>query len=608
MITTTSDGHCNDSAMDSAWRVVESDVWPYAWRLLLSGGSTIRGITASSSSVSQSPPRLPVVALRDVITGNEPAMRRAEVEVRDAFLSIGTSDATQFTTVLAQQLHHHLSSTTALCHLQTWVEQWTPWDTSSGTTLSDATGTTAATQLLLRRVSKVVFAQVLRSLCWFFLPRQGEGRIGGPSTVSLETLSTTTAAMRCHLPVQHQCRSRHQYYYASGCTAIDALLSLPLHGLHQQREGGFPAGQITEICGEAGTGKTHLTLQVLCMAAALEAHRAILHTLILRDCGSGSPLAQAGMELQEWSENVFGAMRSTASPIGDAPSETSPSSALVLLVAEDVPAARLSQLASTAVDCRIHQFFECSESPLAAGKFPVSVVQRWRREVQEQLTTHMVLSRLLVRSLRGGVRELFSLLAPGGPLSTLMAASSGGVLALDTIAAAVEWGDEQGVAAEHDDDDGSDNSGRTSGVARNGFVAAIGSQLRHLCESYHTAVLINNQIRSVWLAPAGIESSDGGVGSNSGELSAASAANPSPLRLCLSPRQYRRRARGVEGLVTTPLGLTWAVVPHIRCQLHRRTVGEKLYRYLRLRSAAYRQRGSIAYFTLTHAGVEDEPC
>lgn len=144
------------------------------------------------------------------------------------------------------------------------------------------------------------------------------------------------------------------------------------------------------------------------------------------------------------------------------------------------------------------------------------------------------------------------------------------------------------------------------------LVKSIGERFLQLCRRYGVAVVVSNQIRAVYQNDAQREETelnqdhDINLSENTDtNLVVDVVGSPPSCRLATSSHW-----RKVE-YVSTPLGLSWAVIPHVRVQLRRESIPSTvtrrstLVRWLQIISSPY-SAVRRTYFQITNQGVVDE--
>lgn len=306
--------------------------------------------------------------------------------------------------------------------------------------------------------------------------------------------ASSSTSLPCHTLADLRLQQSSPVLYATGCASLDGIL-----------RGGFRAGWVWEVFGEAGTGKTQLALQCLLMQLAWHLAATAFRTL------SGSDETPPPFP--------------TGSPC------------CLYLVSEDVPAARLAPIAGGCVERVLEAYSRhCRQLP---PDWTAVVMPSLRRA----LTVRKVLSLLKIRP-TASLECLQALLHSGQLGATVLlnhrknpspdalteGDGVGGVLVIDSIAAAAIH-----TAASRDDRTilkGSDSQAA--------LLQDIGRALRDLACHWQLTVLVVNQVRGV---PS------------------------SARRETLPSRRYP--LRDVERLWVPALGQSWGWVPQGRLYLSR---------------------------------------
>lgn len=346
------------------------------------------------------------------------------------------------------------------------------------------------------------------------------------------------------------------YWCSTGCVGLDGALG----------GSGVRSGWLTEVYGEAGAGKTQLALQCLLQQAATDASEAAV-ALALAHHPDMTPLTHIA--------GVAGSVARRCAAAFSPAAVQARRCAVVYLVSEDVPTARLGPLAAGAVAraaraVRLH--------PLLT-QLPDGVVSAVRGALERTCTVHTVLSRLQIRHI-SSVAEILRLLdaagcaapphglAGTGALAEAVRTQAGShgraVVVLDSIAAAVVAGQWSVQGAVQDD----------------ATVAAIGARLRHVAVTQNWCVLVANQVRAV----------------------------PTAVRQRYAAQAHVKRARSPPSssasaaAVVPALGMSWATAPHCRIALRKSlTPG---VRQLVLCHAPAHPPAQASYM-ITEGGIED---
>ncbi|ESL07492.1 DNA repair protein [Trypanosoma rangeli SC58] len=228
-------------------------------------------------------------------------------------------------------------------------------------------------------------------------------------------------------------------FFTTGCPSIDHLLSgSSCVAGKGAADGGFRAGFLSEVYGEAGSGKTQLVLQSLlqCVAEHLCAPWTLSDTL--ERCPGGS---------------------------------TTRGVTALYIFSEDFPANRLAALAEGAVKRAKQKVLRLS------SHLPPAAVDRLKAALEGAVTARSVMTGLHIRRVRT-LKELICLLRDGILSSAFHAAGGRGMVAVDSIAGAVAAGDDGGdeVAAD---------------------VMLAGTLLKTFAVQENAAVLVTNQVRAV---------------------------------------------------------------------------------------------------------------
>lgn len=251
--------------------------------------------------------------------------------------------------------------------------------------------------------------------------------------------------------------NRKVHFFPTGCSLVDRLLAgTPSNATGGALEGGFCAGLLTEVHGEAGSGKTQLVLQCLfqCVArqqCALYAVNHLPELLISSGDGVG--------------DNTFiDSLRGFATE----------KVAALYIVSEGVPASRLGPLATGA----LHR---AKAMVLAAASRQPSIdVELLKARLDEFVTERTVVAGVGIRPV-DGVGALLRLLSDGTLSSAFSSLGNVGVVVVDSIADVV--------------------AGGSSGEEMNRWeisttVASVGSLLKSFAVKEGAAVVVTNQVRT----------------------------------------------------------------------------------------------------------------
>ncbi|KAG8345599.1 putative Rad51 [Trypanosoma vivax] len=239
-------------------------------------------------------------------------------------------------------------------------------------------------------------------------------------------------------------------FFTTGCDSLDRLLagslSTPPGSLFV---GGFGAGFLTEVYGEAGSGKTQLVIQ--CLLHCIVEHKCAVLVSEALGCELGRSAHADGV-------------------------------AAFYIVSESVHAARLMQLTEGVIGRvkeRVHRY---------VSHLPSSTVGRLTAQMDKTLTTRSVLEGLKICEV-GSAKVLLQLISSGA-LSRLFSAQCGrGVVVVDSIAALGYHG-----SVKDDENDG----------AKPGSdIAAVGALLKAFAVQEGAAVIVTNQVRSLLMPPDG---------------------------------------------------------------------------------------------------------
>ncbi|EKF33109.1 DNA repair protein, putative [Trypanosoma cruzi marinkellei] len=233
-------------------------------------------------------------------------------------------------------------------------------------------------------------------------------------------------------------------FFTTGCPSLDHLLSGGYRALAKDAsDGGFRAGFLSEVYGEAGSGKTQLVLQSL------------LHCVAQHLCDRWHP---------------SGAPEICSSGL------TTGGVAALYIVSEDFPAARLAALAAGTVEREKRRVLRLS------AHLPPSTVDRLKVYLEREVTVNSVIRGLHVRRV-GTLKELVFLLHSGTLSRAFHALGGRGMVAVDSIAGAAGAGD-----GANGDDGGGEM--RTD-------VMLVGKLLKTFAVHEKAAVVVTNQVRAV---------------------------------------------------------------------------------------------------------------
>ncbi|RNF09768.1 DNA repair protein [Trypanosoma conorhini] len=233
------------------------------------------------------------------------------------------------------------------------------------------------------------------------------------------------------------------FCFTTGCLSLDRLLSgsscVAGKGAY---EGGFRAGFLSELYGEAGSGKTQLVLQSLLQCVAEHLCEPWTPSATLARC-PGGPTARGATALY--------------------------------IVSEDFPAARLAALAAGAVKRAKQKALRLS------SHLPPATVDSLKASLEDSVTVRAVLTGLHIRRV-GTLGELVRLLRDGTLSRAFHALGGRGMVAVDSIAgAAAAGGGGDELAVE---------------------VMLAGTLLKTFALRENAAVLVTNQVRAVLSAGA----------------------------------------------------------------------------------------------------------
>ncbi|GET90304.1 hypothetical protein, conserved [Leishmania tarentolae] len=371
------------------------------------------------------------------------------------------------------------------------------------------------------------------------------------------------------------------YWCSTGCTGLDQALG----------GGGFRSGWVTEVYGEAGTGKTQLGLQCLLQQAATDVCYAAV-ALALANNADFTSLAQKATKAGVWGSN-HPAVKCMG--VFDCGTAEAARCAVVYLVSEDVPTSRLGPLAAAAVEravrsLRLHSLI---------NQLPSCVVKTVWDSVENTCTVPMVLSRLQIRHVTS-VSEVLRLLEPlphpqfaqfagiASPNNTIpntaqsprssslidavrvLAGSHGrAVVVLDSIAAAVvagQW-NMQGVAQP------------------DATVATLGLRLRLTAMAHNWCIIVTNQVRAI---PT---------------IARQRQCALARIKRTRSPATSTTAFASLASRTAVPaLGFSWASAPHCRVLL-RKSLAHGV-RQLVLHHAPSHPPAQVSY-VITEHGIED---
>lgn len=494
-------------------------------------------------------------------------------------------------------------------------------------------------------------------------------------------------------------------FFSTGCDGLDLLLSngggasvgrgarasCDETGPYWRRPGGFCSHQLTELSGEAGTGKTLIALQ----SALTHITRKLAADVLCRyfanvtasdsqepesDGGcrpSRHPLAHYWPDVQallSWlhggEEGLFqpdetGRFTDIAQTLRLLPRRAS-AICCVYLVAEDVPAARLSSVAAGAVH-RVYARLMAFAAPLLSA----DMCDGFARELRSELTLETVLNELKVRPFHS-LEELLDLIqlsperavgrqgqlvdvlaslqrcrvplagdsalsAGGEPLTR---ASPSGLVVVDSIAAAAMQSASSSLSLSAPSHSGNAGGGMSRKAERNngggwgrtcmqGLLERVGIGLRQLAARYGLCVLVVNQVRSrVEPPPPHSADRDGAIACRPlirlkhfrGFMTARSGGRNGSGRLLRPTLSTAAVSEASEAITSVPygdgnggrggrdaepvpaLGIAWSAFPHTHVFL-RREPGSAL-REMVLTSSPLAAPFS-ATFTITEDGLHE---
>ncbi|KAH9599009.1 DNA recombination and repair protein Rad51-like [Trypanosoma melophagium] len=239
-------------------------------------------------------------------------------------------------------------------------------------------------------------------------------------------------------------------FFTTGCPSLDVLLAGV--GVSGSGSGGFRAGLLTEVYGEAGSGKTQLVLQCLLHCVARQQCEECNFNILHKDCGS------------EFKRGV----------------------AALYIVSEDFPAARLSSLAAGALE------MEKERATNTVSHLPSSTVARFKLLLDEAITVRSVMAGMHIRRITG-LKDLMQMLHDGTLSNAFHTLGGRGVIVVDSIAGAAVTPTSNITTSNNTTSDGVD-----IGVvpSSSGEVLAVGSLLKTFAVQHGAAVVVTNQVRA----------------------------------------------------------------------------------------------------------------
>ncbi|KPI88757.1 hypothetical protein ABL78_2136 [Leptomonas seymouri] len=357
------------------------------------------------------------------------------------------------------------------------------------------------------------------------------------------------------------------YTCSTGCEGLDGALG----GC------GFRSGWVTEVYGEAGSGKTQLGLQCLLAQSASDVCRSAVAA-----CLGNNPSFLALLQQQRQGAQGLAQRCKDAFQLAEADAARC---ALVYLVSEDVPTARLGPLATAAARRSV-----CAVQlhPLLT-QLPRDIMDALLHSVRQACTVTMVLSRLQISHV-ASLRDVMRLVEPStshqnsteaGPNSCrlndavrVLGGSLGrALIVLDSVAAAAVGGQ-------------SDMKGAAQVDAS---VAAVAMQLRRAAAQHNWCVIGINQVRAVPSAARSL-------------LDDVSRARLKRRRFSSSPWSSSVSAGGGRYAVVPALGLAWSTVA--QCRVHLRKSLPQGVRQLIVRQSPAHPPSQASYI-ITKNGIED---
>ncbi|KEG14909.1 DNA repair protein [Trypanosoma grayi] len=241
------------------------------------------------------------------------------------------------------------------------------------------------------------------------------------------------------------------HFFTTGCPSLDQLFGgAGCRPGTSSAESGIRAGLLTEIYGEAGSGKTQLALQCL------------LHCVAHHQCALLDPTG-AGRE---------GCVSVSTTGV-----------AALYIASEDFPASRLASLAAGAVKR------EKQKALRAVSHLPSSTLAQLKASLDAAVTVKSVMAGLHIRCIKS-LKILLRLLSDGTLTGAFHALGGRGIVVVDSIAGAA-------AAA------GAGASGPINGSGENdrwemaSDLVAVGSLLKAFAVQEVAAVLVTNQVRSL---------------------------------------------------------------------------------------------------------------
>ncbi|KAK7195525.1 Rad51/recA bacterial DNA recombination protein [Novymonas esmeraldas] len=391
---------------------------------------------------------------------------------------------------------------------------------------------------------------------------------GAPGAAAAPSPPIATSRPPCTALSLLQAAASSSYWCSTGCAGLDAALG----------GGGFRSGWLTEVYGEAGAGKTQLLLQSLLQQSAT----AVCHAAVaLALANSADFVLLAGRAAA--TSGAVGPAALKCRDVFGCDAVEAVRCALLYVVSEDVPTARLGPLAAAAADRALRTV---ARHPLLT-QLPAGVMTAVMAGAKRTCTVPVVLSRLHIRHVTSLADVLRLTALPSPPLCTpaaagaapaglrcdglvdavrLLAGTDGrAVVVLDSIAAAAASGrwDVHGAALD------------------DATAAAVGAQLRQAAVVHNWCIVVANQVRAV---PTHARQHQ--------HLWTPAKRARSPT--CTSSASARA--------VVPALGFSWATAPHSRV-LVRKALAHGV-RQLILRHAPSLPPAQ-ASFTITESGVED---
>ncbi|ORC90099.1 DNA repair protein [Trypanosoma theileri] len=242
-------------------------------------------------------------------------------------------------------------------------------------------------------------------------------------------------------------------FFTTGCPSLDLLLAGVSGGSGKNDcekdsnnnnafEGGFRAGLLTEVYGEAGSGKTQLVLQSL------------FHCVARQQCEQ--------CYLNRIQKNST--------------DESTSGVAALYIVSEDFPASRLNSLAAGALER------EKERAIRTVSHLPSSTVAHFKLYLDETINVRSVMAGMHIRRI-AGLKDLLQMLRDGTLSNAFHMLGNRGLVVVDSIAGAAVTTTGEGV----------DMSVVSSSAAE---VLAVGSLLKAFAVQYGAAVVVTNQVRA----------------------------------------------------------------------------------------------------------------